>query len=64
MCAPAIPARTHSRTVRMVCSASPKPAPPSTMSGMSMLCAMSPASLSCSVIVSSGSVTALEAPLT
>ena len=58
MCMPAMPARMNSRTVRMVCSGSPKPAPPSTISGMSMLCAMSPAELSCSFIVSSGSVIA------
>ena len=59
-----MPARMHSRTVRMVCSGSPKPAPPSTTSGMSIAAATSPATRSCSSMVSSGSEVQREAPVT
>jgi hypothetical protein len=61
---PATPAPANSRTVRIVWSGSPKPAPPSATSGTPTARATSPAIRTCSSIVNSGSVIAREAPLT
>ncbi len=61
---PAIPARANSRTVRMVCSGSPNPAPASAITGIVTLAAASAAIATCSVMVISGSVVAREPPLT
>ena len=61
---PATPAAANSRTVRIVCRGSPNPAPASAMSGTDTARATSPAILTCSSIVNSGSVIAREAPVT
>ena len=61
---PATPARMNSRTERMVCSGSPKPAPPSATSGTVTAAATSPATRTCSSMVSSGSDVQREPPVT
>jgi hypothetical protein len=58
------PAVANSRTVRIVCSGSPNPAPASAISGTDTARATSPAMRTCSSIVKSGSLIAREAPLT
>ncbi len=64
MCTPATPPRMNSRTVRIVWIGSPQPAPASATSGMPVFSAISRAGATCSFIVRSGSVTAVEAPVT
>jgi hypothetical protein len=59
-----MPARMNSRTVRMVCSGSPNPAPASATKGIGTAEAASAATAICSVMVSSGSVMQREAPVT
>jgi len=60
---PATPAAANSRTVRIVCNGSPNPAPASATSGTATARATSPATRTCSSIVSNGSVMARVAPV-